>query len=106
MDAAEDARKANIVEHWYVYYKLPAAELPSCVPQVRALQDALRSATGVQPRLQTRVDAPDGVATVMEVYADIADAAAFGARFDAALASSGLPQALRHGRRTERFRDL
>jgi hypothetical protein len=42
----------------------------------------------------------------MEIYADIADPAAFGGRLDAALRRSGLPAGLLAGRRTERFRDL
>jgi D-serine deaminase-like pyridoxal phosphate-dependent protein len=94
------------VEHWYVYYKLPAADLPSVLPMVRALQARLGKAGGAEPRLQARLDTPEGIATVMEIYADIADPAAFGERLDAALRRSGLPAGLLAGRRTERFRDL
>jgi hypothetical protein len=94
------------VEHWYVYYKLPAAELPAQLPALRALQRAVGSATGAQPRLQTRLDTPQGIATVMEVYTGITDPASFGPRLDAALAASALPASLRSARRTERFRDL
>jgi hypothetical protein len=92
------------MEHWYVYYKLPLAELPDIVPRVRALQASLSLAAA--PGLQTRLDTPDGIATVMEIYPDIADAARFGQVLEAAVAASDLPAALRAGRRTERFRNL
>ena len=96
----------DTLEHWYVYYKLPAAELTTVLPSVRALQSAAVGATGVRPSLQTRVDAADGIATVMEVYAGIGDAAAFGRQLEAALSASPLPAAVLASRRTERFRDL
>jgi hypothetical protein len=91
------------VEHWYVYYKLPVAELPAVLPRVRALQATLGLAAA---GLQTRVDTPDGIATVMETYPDIADAAGFAQALESAVAASDLPAALRAGRRTERFRSL
>jgi hypothetical protein len=94
------------VEHWYVYYKLPAADLPDVLPRVRALQAEVARAAGCAVRLQARLDVPEGIATVMEIYGDVADPGALGARLEAALAASGLPPALRSGRRTERFRDL
>lgn len=93
------------MEHWYVYYKLSAAELDACKPQLAALLHSVESATGVHGRLQTRVDVTGGMATVMEVYPSIADAAAFGCALDEALDQSGLG-ASRHNRRIERFRDL
>jgi len=89
-----------------VYYKLPEADLPALLPRVRALQAALGAAVPVRTGLQARVDAPDGVATVMETYAGISDAERFGQALTAALAASDLPPPLRAGRRTERFRDL
>lgn len=89
-----------------MYYKLPASQLPEVLPAVRALQSQLAAGGGVCPRLQARVDAPAGKATVMEVYADIADPPAFAARLEAAVAASALPAQLRAGRRRERFRDL
>jgi hypothetical protein len=91
------------VEHWYVYYKLPVAELPGVLPRVRALQDSLGLSAA---RLQTRIDTPDGIATVMEIYPDIADGARFAQALEGAVAASDLPAALRAGRRTERFRSL
>jgi hypothetical protein len=92
------------MEHWYVYYKMPVAELPALLPRVRALQASLGLAAA--PGLQTRVDTPDGIATVMEIYPDIADAAGFARTLERAVAASDLPAALRAGRRTERFRSL
>jgi hypothetical protein len=92
------------MEHWYVYYKLPLAELPDVVPRVRALQASLGLSAAAG--LQTRVDTPEGIATMMEIYPDIADAARFAQALEAAVAASDLPAALRAGRRTERFRNL
>lgn len=94
------------MEHWYVYYKLPVADLGERLPAVRALLAAVQNNTGARPQLQTRIDTPDGMATVMEIYADIDDPARFGPALEAALAASQLPPALRSSRRTERFRDL
>jgi citrate lyase beta subunit len=90
------------MEHWYVYYKLPEAEVGAAVARVRPMLAEL-SATGARCRLLRRADAPDGIATLMEVYEDIADAAAFGDRMQQALVRHGL-----HGatRRVERFSDL
>lgn len=94
------------MEHWYVYYKLPAAELDATLPAMRALLAAVAAATGIVPRLQTRVDTPGGVATVMEIYPDIAAPDRFAGQLQSAVAASGLPAALCAGRRTERFRAL
>lgn len=89
-----------------MYYKLAAADLPDLAARIRALQaDACAGAT-CTARLQSRVDAPGAVVTVMEVYANIADPSAFGARLKGALARSGLPPALLAARRCERFADL
>lgn len=87
-----------------MYYKLPVAELPALLPRVRALQASL--GLTAPARLQTRVDTPDGIATVMEIYPDIADTARFAQALERAVAASDLPAALRAGRRTERFRSL
>jgi citrate lyase beta subunit len=90
------------MEHWYVYYKLPAAEVEAAAARVRPMLAEL-GASGARCRLLRRADAPDGIATLMEVYEDIGDAAAFDDRLQQALARHGL-----HGaaRRVERFRDL
>lgn len=87
-----------------MYYKLPVAELPALLPRVRELQASLGLAAA--PGLQTRIDTPDGIATVMEIYPDIADAARFARALESAVAASDLPAALRGSRRTERFRSL
>ena len=89
-----------------MYYKLPAADLTSLTPRLHALAASVGSTTGVHPKLQTRVDTPGGIATVMEIYEGVADPALFGRQLDAALAASGLPAALVDGRRAERFRTL
>ncbi len=94
------------MEHWYVYYKLPAVDLDAVLPSIRALLAAVEHGSGARVRLQTRVDVPDGIATVMEIYEGIADPAAFGPRLAHAVESSSLPTAVRSGRRTERFRTL
>ena len=94
------------MEHWYVYYKLPAAELDATLPAMRALLAAVAAAAGIVPRLQTRVDTPGGVATVMEIYPDITAPDRFAGQLQSAVAASGLPAALCAGRRTERFRTL
>jgi Domain of unknown function (DUF4936) len=91
------------MEHWYVYYKLPAAEVDAMAARVKPMLAALGAATGAQCRLLARTEVAEGTATLMEVYDGIADAPAFGARLDAARARHGLPAATR---RIERFRDL
>lgn len=93
------------MDHCYVYYKLPAAELAALLPRLRALLAAVAAASGVRPRLQTRSEAAGGLATVMEVYPDIAAREAFDAALAAAVAAQ-LPPALIAARRVERFRDL
>lgn len=89
------------MEHWFVYYKLPVEEVGACVDRVRPMQQALAAATGVRARLMRRADEPGAGATLMEVYCDIADAAAFGAALTAALERSEAPA--RGARRIERF---
>lgn len=90
------------MEHWFVYYKLPEAEVDAAVARVRPMLAEL-GAGGARCRLLRRADAPDGVATLMEVYEDIGDPAAFDGRLQQALLRHGL-----HGdaRRIERFCDL
>lgn len=89
------------MEHWYVYYKLPAADARRCAEALRPHLAALTAATGVPARLLRRADEAGETATLMEVYADIADPQAFAAALDAALAQ--WPLAARTARRTERF---
>jgi hypothetical protein len=94
------------VEHWYVYYKLPADSLPELLPSLRALVTQIGRAAGEPGRLQARIDVKDGMATVMEVYPQVDDPARLDAAMQAALAASDLPPVARGGRRVERFRDL
>lgn len=89
-------------EHWYVYYKLPVEQVDAVAAQVRRMQRGLAGA-GVQPSLQMRVDVVDGMATLMECYAGVADASVFGPQLEAAVTASDLPPALRGARRVERF---
>lgn len=93
------------MEHWFVYYKLPVADLPEVEARVRVMQGALAAASGVHGRLMRRPE--DGpVLTLMEVYERIEDPAAFGPVLEEAVAYAGLPSAWVQSRRTERFRDL
>ncbi|MFN7570741.1 MAG: DUF4936 family protein [Betaproteobacteria bacterium] len=89
------------MEHWYVYYKLPAGEAQRCVEAVRPQLAVLTAATGVPAQLLRRADETGETATLMEVYHGIADPPAFAAALDAALPQWPLPA--RTARRTERF---
>lgn len=92
------------MEHWYVYYKLPAVARMQTIACVQRMQDALASEVGVA-RLVERTD--DGTTrTFMEIYERIKAPGRFAAALDAAVSRSGLPTELRAARRTERFRDL
>jgi hypothetical protein len=93
------------IEHWYVYYKLPVDQVEAVAAAVRSMQRRIES-DGVVASLQMRVDVVDGVATLMECYAGVADAATFGPRLDAGVAASDLPAGLRLARRVERFAAL
>jgi hypothetical protein len=94
------------VEHWYVYYKLPADALPDVLPALRSLVQQIARAAGGPGRLQARIDVKEGLATVMEVYPEVQDPARLDAAMRSALAACDLPDAARSGRRVERFRDL
>jgi hypothetical protein len=93
------------IEHWYIYYKLPAGQVASVAAAVRDMQRRL-AVGGVSASLQMRVDGTGGVATLMECYSGVTDAASFGARLDAAVEASKLPGELQAGRRVERFAEL
>lgn len=93
------------IEHWYIYYKLPAGQVASVAAAVRDMQRRV-AVGGVCASLQMRVDGAGEVATLMECYSGVADAASFGARLDAAVAVSELPAELQTGRRVERFAEL
>ena len=89
-----------------MYYKLPAESLPDVLPGLRSLVQQIARAAGGPGRLQARIDVNEGMATVMEVYPDVADPARLDAAMRSALAACDLPDAARSGRRIERFRDL
>lgn len=90
------------MEHWFIYYKLPAAELTAVAERVRVMQGALAAATGVHGRLARRTEAAEPL-TLMEIYERIADPARFAAALADATAHAGLPPALVDARRVERF---
>jgi len=93
------------VQHWYVYYKLTPAERDALREPVRHMQEQLARASGVRARLLERTEQGEaGMATVMEVYEGIEDAAGFARQLDAAVRAH-LPEHHAAARRTERFRD-
>lgn len=92
------------MQHWYVYYKVSAAEADSICARVRKMIESL-PAGGPRARLLRRADGGEEV-TLMEVYEPVADASAFQAVLAQALAASGLPPELLARRRVERFVDL
>ncbi|MCE2970724.1 MAG: DUF4936 family protein [Burkholderiales bacterium] len=91
------------MEHWYVYYKLPAEEAQRCLEALRLQLAALTAATGVSARLLRRADETGETATLMEVYHGVADPPAFAAALETALPQ--WPSSARGARRTERFVD-
>lgn len=93
------------MEHWYVYFKLPATEAPAVAQHIRTMQGALAAASGVHGRLVRRVDGGETL-TLMEVYEKIADPQAFEALLADASDHAGLAPALVAARRIERFREL
>ena len=93
------------MEHWYVYYKVPAAETAAVAQRVRAMVNALGESA---PRgcLLQRADAEDDEVTLMEVYEPVADGRAFASLLDGAVRTSGLAADIVARRRIERFKDL
>ena len=91
------------MQHWYVYYKLTPAEREALLAQVRRVQHAVAAATDVRVRLLERTEQAE-TTTVMEVYEEIRDPAAFAARLESA-ARAHLPASHIAARRIERFRD-
>jgi hypothetical protein len=93
------------MEHWYVYYKVPALDTDAVANCVRAMFNALgNKAPGA--RLMQRADAENHEVTLMEVYEPVTDARVFAAALDGAVRASGLSPALVARRRVERFKDL
>jgi hypothetical protein len=93
------------MEHWYVYYKVPAADTAAVANRVRAMFNALGD-DAPRARLMQRADGATGEVTLMEVYEPVADARAFASLLDGAVRASGLAPAMIAGRRVERFKDL
>jgi IMP cyclohydrolase len=82
------------VTSYYVYYRVDASRLPALRAQVERLFRVVQSATGVRGRWMRR---RDEASTYMEVYEDVADAAAFEALLERETAGLGLQ------RHVERF---
>lgn len=93
------------MEHWYVYYKVPAAETAAVANRVRAMFNALGEAAP-KPRLLQRAEPGKNEVTLMEIYEPVADTASFAQALDRAVQASGLTPALVAARRIERFKDL
>ena len=93
------------MEHWYVYYKVPAADTVAVAKRVRAMFNSLGD-DAPRGRLLQRADAEDGEVTLMEVYEPVADGRAFASALEGALRTSGLAPGVVARRRIERFKDL
>jgi hypothetical protein len=92
------------MQHWYVYYKVPAGDAETIAARVRAMFDTL-APSGTPGRLLRRTDAGGGEITLMEVYEPIVDANRFAAALDGAVRRSGLSADVIARRRVERFED-
>jgi hypothetical protein len=93
------------VQHWYVYYKLAPGERDGMREQVRHMQQHIARTSSVRTRLLERTEQGEaGMATVMEVYEGIEDAAGFARQLDAAVRAH-LPASHVAARRIERFQD-
>jgi hypothetical protein len=59
--------------HWFVYYKVAAADAPACVSAARAVQAQLRTRhVGLQAMLLRRpTEGSDGCVTLMETYSGL-----------------------------------
>jgi hypothetical protein len=59
--------------HWFVYYKVAAADAPACVSAARSLQAQLRTRhVGLQAMLLRRpTEGSDGCVTLMETYSGL-----------------------------------
>jgi hypothetical protein len=93
------------MEHWYVYYKVPAADAQAVAKHVRAMFNSIGT-DAPRGRLMQRLDQGSGEVTLMEVYEPVADARTFASQLDDAVRASGLAAGLIQSRRIERFEDL
>ncbi len=71
---------------YYVYYKFDPSRIENVRLVVEALFDEVHAQTDVQGRWQRRRDDPS---TFMEIYANVADAAAFERALHSALDKAG-----------------
>lgn len=94
------------MQRWYVYYRLPARDMPLMAQAARAMIDRVSAATGVRGRLLRKCDDASDSVTLMEVYEPVADAARFEAALAAAVSASELAPGQVAARRTERFEDI
>lgn len=92
------------MEHWYVYYKLPAAARAQTIACVQQMQSVLAAEVGAARLVERTGDS--ATRTFMEIYERIETPARFAVALEAAVSRSGLPVELLEARRTERFRDL
>ena len=93
------------MQHWYVYYKVTAAERAALRAPLRQMQEHIARTSHVRVRLLERTEQGEaGMATVMEVYEDIEDAGGFARLLDAAVRTH-LPEEHVASRRIERFQD-
>jgi uncharacterized lipoprotein NlpE involved in copper resistance len=93
------------MEHWYVYYKVPAADTAAVANRVRAMFNALGD-DAPRARLMQRAEAASGEVTLMEVYEPVADAHTFASALDGAVRASGLAPGVIAQRRVERFKEI
>jgi hypothetical protein len=91
------------MEHWFVYYKVSAAQAAALAPRLHDMIEELGSANRVHGRLLRRADERGDQVTLMETYDGIVEPAAFGAALDGAVVRAGLPSDLVAARRIERF---
>ena len=92
------------MQHWYVYYKVPAERRDETIAQVRRLQERLLESTGIRGRLVERHSGDS--TTLMELYEHLDAGDAFEAALEDALSRSSLSVELRAARRIEVFHDI
>jgi hypothetical protein len=97
------------MEHWYVYYKVAAADTAAVADRVRAMFNALGDSVPnarLMQRAESKGPAENDEVTLMEVYEPVADPQRFAAALDGAVRASGLAPGVVAGRRVERFEDV
>jgi hypothetical protein len=89
-----------VTTHYYVYYRVDAAQEARLRAVVERMQAALRSETGIAGRLLRR---RDDAQTWMEIYENVDDSTRFEVALNAAISHAGLDALLPAGRVVERF---